>query len=112
MGFSEDIVSFARALRIGIFEFHWRAQEEARLPRFKGSTVRGTLGWVFKRAVCIRADGRCDLCPVRQTCSYSYIFETPPWPKRLLFASSDIPLIPTCSSRLWRRKEPMRRASG
>lgn len=83
MGFSEDIVSFARAPRIGIFGFHWRAQEEARLPCFKGSTVRGTLGWAFKRAVCIRADGRCDLCSVRQTCSYSFetpsLAETPPF---------------------------------
>ncbi|GBC78668.1 hypothetical protein HRbin08_02164 [bacterium HR08] len=73
-----DIVNFARALRVGIFEFHWRAQEDARLPRFKGSTVRGAVGWAFKRLVCVRPDGLCERCPVRSRCHYPYVFETSP----------------------------------
>lgn len=73
-----DILNFARALRLGFFEFTWRVQEEAWLPRFKGSTLRGALGWAFKRAVCIRPDGQCELCLVRSSCSYPYVFETSP----------------------------------
>ncbi len=73
-----DIVTFARALRVGVFDFHWRAQESARLPRFKGSTLRGALGWAFKRVVCIRPDGLCERCMVRSSCRYPYMFETSP----------------------------------
>jgi len=73
-----DIMNVAQALRLGVFEFHWRAEEDAHLPRFKGSTIRGALGGAFKRAVCIRADGDCECCLVRSTCSYPYVFETPP----------------------------------
>jgi hypothetical protein len=75
---SSDIMSVARALRLGVFEFRWRAEEEAWLPRFKGSTIRGALGWAFKRVVCIRADGNCACCLVRSLCGYPYVFETPP----------------------------------
>jgi hypothetical protein len=77
---SRDILRFARALRVGIFEFTWRAQEDARLPRFKGSVVRGAWGQAFKRIVCVRPDGQCEPCAVRQRCSYPYVFETSPPP--------------------------------
>ncbi len=75
---TSDILNFTRALRVGVFEFTWRAQEDARLPRFKGSTVRGALGWAFKRVVCIRPDGQCERCVVQQSCHYPYVFETSP----------------------------------
>ncbi len=71
-------MNVAHALRLGVFEFRWCAEEDAWLPRFKGSTIRGALGWAFKRVVCIRADGNCACCLVRSTCSYPYVFETPP----------------------------------
>jgi len=75
---TSDILNFTRALRMGVFEFTWRAQEDARLPRFKGSTVRGALGWAFKRIVCIRPDGQCERCAIQQSCRYPYMFETSP----------------------------------
>ncbi|MCS6817041.1 MAG: CRISPR system precrRNA processing endoribonuclease RAMP protein Cas6 [Blastocatellia bacterium] len=80
MDTSSDLLSFARALRVGGFEFTWRAQDEAWLPRFKGSTIRGAIGWAFKRVVCVRPDGQCELCTVRSSCRYPYVFETSPPP--------------------------------
>lgn len=65
-------------LRLGRFRFTLRAETEACLPRFKGSTLRGAFGNALKRAVCIRRDLTCDICMVRPSCVYTQVFETLP----------------------------------
>ncbi|HXF06622.1 MAG TPA: CRISPR system precrRNA processing endoribonuclease RAMP protein Cas6 [Blastocatellia bacterium] len=65
-------------LRLGRFRFTLRAETEARLPRFKGSTLRGAFGNALKCAVCIRRDLNCDICLVRPSCIYTHLFETLP----------------------------------
>jgi len=47
------------------------------LPAYKGSTLRGGLGHVFKRIICIKRDKKCEDCILRMRCAYSYCFETP-----------------------------------
>lgn len=52
--------------------------EDAELPPYKGSTLRGGFGHAFKKAVCVFRDRQCADCNLKQTCAYSYIFETSP----------------------------------
>jgi hypothetical protein len=63
-----------------------RAEEPARLPPYKGSTIRGAFGHAFRRVACpFRA---CPPCLLPKTCPYSYVFETPPRDETGLFARS------------------------
>lgn len=76
-----------------------RPERPYRLPEFLGSTLRGAFGHALKRMVCMRSDGRCEVCAVRAVCPYPVVFEplradggagprTPPapyvlaWPER------------------------------
>jgi hypothetical protein len=52
------------------------AEEAAKLPPYKGSTLRGAFGHAFRRVACpFRA---CPPCILPKTCPYNYVFETPP----------------------------------
>lgn len=60
------------------------AEGAARLPPYKGSTLRGAFGRAFRRVACpFRA---CPPCLVPKTCPYNYVFETPPRDGGGLFA--------------------------
>lgn len=72
------MMSIAFTLRVGTYTFTMRAEVEAWLPRFKGSTLRGAFGNALKRAVCIRRDLNCEICLVRPSCVYTHLFETLP----------------------------------
>jgi len=66
-------------LRLAIFRFTLEARETLHLPPFKGSTLRGGLGYVFKRSVCAQPQKkRCDGCLLIENCAYAYLFETHP----------------------------------
>jgi len=67
--------------RVARYRFRLQAVEEARLPRYKGGTLHGGFGNVFKRAVCAYPDWRardCPACALRSRCAYTYVFETLP----------------------------------
>jgi len=78
MSIAIEAVPFAQVMRLGVFEFTLRAETEAWLPRFKGSTLRGAFGSALKHAVCIRNDFNCEVCLVRPSCVYTHLFETLP----------------------------------
>jgi len=59
------------------FVFHLRATTELLLPPYKGSTLRGAFGTVFKETVCVVEHRDCDRCILKQKCAYPYIFDTP-----------------------------------
>ena len=60
------------------FNFEMSAVDKLQLPAYKGSTLRGAFGHVFKKVVCtLRREG-CHDCILKERCVYSYIFETPP----------------------------------
>lgn len=65
-------------MKIARFEFHLKAKDRIVLPSYKGSTLRGGFGRVFKRVVCALKDGVCNGCLLEERCIYSYIFETKP----------------------------------
>jgi len=53
------------------------AQQEAFLPSFKGSLLRGAFGHALRRAVCVMGPQQpCPTCMLRQQCVYPRLFET------------------------------------
>ncbi|MFQ5814235.1 MAG: CRISPR system precrRNA processing endoribonuclease RAMP protein Cas6 [Anaerolineae bacterium] len=81
-------------LRIAKYRFRLEAVETLGLPRYKGSTLRGGFGAVFKRTVCFQKKVKsCADCLLRENCPYAYIFETSPPPDaEVLRTYSDVPL--------------------
>jgi CRISPR-associated endoribonuclease Cas6 len=64
-------------IKISIYELEIIAQEKMQLPPFKGSTLRGGFGSVFKSLTCT-TPGLCKKsCRTGSQCPYGYIFETP-----------------------------------
>lgn len=51
------------------------------LPPYKGATLRGSFGQVFRRMTCSVIKGICKDCILKNHCVYSYIFETAPPPE-------------------------------
>jgi len=81
-------------LRIAKYRFTLEAVERLGLPRYKGSTLRGGFGAVFKRTVCFQKQVKsCADCLLKANCPYAYIFETAPPPDaEVLRTYSDVPL--------------------
>lgn len=50
------------------------------LPPYKGSTLRGGFGKVFRRIACSMRQQECRGCLLKGNCPYAYIFETAPPP--------------------------------
>ena len=69
-------------MRWARFEFHGSFPEGAVLPTFKGSMLRGALGFALKRTVCAVRVKVCEPCLLRPTCVYPRIFEAKPDPEQ------------------------------
>src|SRR5262249_47261833 len=72
------------ALDMCRYRLRLRALEDASLPAFLGSTLRGAFGHALKRAVCVMRKRDCEQCLVGDRCLYPYLFETPPGASHLL----------------------------
>lgn len=48
------------------------------LPRYKGSTLRGGFGSVFRRICCAQRQDECHGCLLQESCPFAYVFETAP----------------------------------
>ncbi|MFW6106643.1 MAG: CRISPR system precrRNA processing endoribonuclease RAMP protein Cas6 [bacterium] len=68
---------YFEALSLGRYRLTITLKERARLPEYKGSTLRGGFGYVFKRLVCSARHPSCEECILKTSCPYSYVFETP-----------------------------------
>ena len=64
-------------LDIARYLLRLRALEDASLPAFLGSTLRGAFGHALKQAVCVMPHRDCERCMVSERCIYPYLFETP-----------------------------------
>lgn len=60
-----------------IIELQVKAQTELKLPDFKGSAFRGGFGHIFRKITCVLKKLDCLDCPLKRSCIYSYVFETP-----------------------------------
>ncbi|GIX48033.1 MAG: CRISPR-associated protein Cas6 [Candidatus Tectimicrobiota bacterium] len=66
-----------QVLKLLPVRFVLRAQTALHLPRYKGSTLRGGFGAVFKDTVCVVEHRDCQRCLLRSRCAYPYVFDTP-----------------------------------
>lgn len=65
--------------QLATYEVIMEAGEQGlNLPPYKGSTLRGGFGKIFRRISCSIPNGNCLKCILRQNCPYAYIFETAP----------------------------------
>lgn len=62
-------------MRLAQYDFHAVFEENAVLPKFKGSTFRGAFGWALKRVACPMGERDCRICLVRSRCIYPTVFE-------------------------------------
>ncbi len=59
------------------FRFKLKAEQEASLPSFKGSLLRGVFGSTLRRTVCVMESGYdCHKCLLNRKCVYTQLFET------------------------------------
>ena len=81
-------------LKIAKYRFTLEARGQLRLPPYKGSTLRGGFGQVFKSTVCFQPEAKsCGSCLLRQKCPYAYVFETaPPADSEVLSKNRTVPL--------------------
>lgn len=73
----DDLFRELQKISFASFVFHLRATAELLLPSYKGSTLRGAFGIVFKETVCVVEHRDCDRCILKLKCAYPYIFDTP-----------------------------------
>jgi hypothetical protein len=67
-----------RHFKIAQFQVVIEALNSINLPEYKGSVIRGGFGYAFKKVVCALRNKECPECILKEKCTYSYIFETPP----------------------------------
>jgi hypothetical protein len=75
---TDTLAELLKNVTINRFGFLLEAREPLRLPRFKGSTLRGAFGWAFKSICCSKPETNCAGCEFSQACIHSYVFETSP----------------------------------
>lgn len=69
------------SFQVAMYELSLEAGRQGlSLPPYKGSTLRGGFGAVFKRIACSLRHTRCGACLLQSSCPYAYIFETAPPP--------------------------------
>jgi len=90
-------------MRLGNYQFTCRLAEEAILPAFKGSTLRGGLGHALKKTVCALRRRQCSDCLLVASCAYAFIWEGGDDPGRRPLPYLLIP--PDDSRRSWRAGE-------
>lgn len=74
-------VLMQHSFHLAKYELSLEAGEEGlSLPPYKGSTLRGGFGAVFKRIACSLRHTGCQACLLQSSCPYAYIFETAPPP--------------------------------
>jgi len=67
-------------LRLARYQFNFSAERDFRLPDYAGSAWRGAFGRALKRLVCVTRESDCTRCMLYRSCSYPYLFDTPPDP--------------------------------
>ena len=73
----DSLFSQLQAVKFLTLRLHMRVEEPLELPVYKGSTLRGAFGAVFKDTVCVVPHQDCPRCMLQSHCAYPYIFETP-----------------------------------
>ncbi len=79
-------------IKFSTFLFNITPEDEIILNRFVGTTIRGGLGYSFKKVVCIFKDKtKCSDCILSNECSYSILFESKLQNSTATLKTSNIP---------------------
>lgn len=74
-----------------------KARNTIFLPPYWGSAIRGSFGAALMTTSCLLKHGRCDVCPSRNICLFTYLFETPHYegngPEARRFATAPHPYV-------------------
>ncbi|MGC8555266.1 MAG: CRISPR system precrRNA processing endoribonuclease RAMP protein Cas6, partial [Candidatus Acidulodesulfobacterium sp.] len=73
-----DIKKIFKDFKAAKFNFEIKAENDAFLPEYKGSTFRGVFGHIFKDIMCISHTGECNSCSFDKVCMFKKIFDSPP----------------------------------
>lgn len=68
-------------MNYGKYVFTCIFEDDAALPPYKGSTLRGVFGHALKKVVCALKKQDCAGCLLAEHCIYTAVFETPRDPK-------------------------------
>ncbi len=71
----DQFLSQLKNLRIARYEFHLLSLQDAFLPTFLGSTLRGSFGHSLKAIACTVKHEDCRRCLLVNACSYPQVFE-------------------------------------
>lgn len=87
-------IELPAGLRLSRYRFELELQDVLTLPAYKGSVLRGAFGYAFRRTVCFQPHvPTCEGCLLRDSCPYTYVFDTQPPPgSEVLSTHSDVPL--------------------
>lgn len=89
---NNPLYSQLQNIKFSAFLFNIKPEEEIILNRFVGTTIRGGLGYSFKKVVCIFKDKtKCSDCVLSDNCSYSILFESRLQNSSATLKASDIP---------------------
>jgi hypothetical protein len=78
-------------LPLARYRFTFRMADPLRLPDYAGSLLRGQFGASLRRVACMTGAPTCDGCPLRTTCPYPAIFETPAPAEHAMQSFSHVP---------------------
>ena len=73
-----DIKKIFKDFKAAKFNFEIKAENDALLPDYKGSTFRGAFGHIFKDVMCVSHTGECGECSFDKVCMFKKIFDSPP----------------------------------
>lgn len=108
LGYSQQLQSIASCVTLARVRIELRADEEAILPSYLGSTLRGAISRTLKRIACTEKERECLDCPSKNQCSYSILFETGPiesvgkWLNRTSWPRPIIVQPPPVQRRKWK----------
>jgi hypothetical protein len=68
------------SLAIGRYRARFITETPLVLPAYPGSVWRGAFGHALRNTLCVTRLPTCEHCELKRSCSYAYIFETPPPP--------------------------------
>lgn len=75
-------------LPVGRYRLNFTTQTPLSLPAYSGSAWRGVFGRALRETACVTGAKSCDGCMLLRSCSYPYLFETPPLPDQGVLAGS------------------------
>lgn len=70
-----SVLPYRTGLTVQRLRVRMVAEKAGRLPGYKGSLLRGALGWALRRIACLTRRFDCPECPVADRCLYAELFE-------------------------------------